>query len=69
MNSDPKILTAREAADRLGVRLDWLYQLVKQRKIEATKDAETGHLTIPTSAVDARLRLMEAKRELEAVKG
>jgi hypothetical protein len=52
------------AAEALGVRPEWIYNLIWRNKIAANKD-ESGRWQIPTAAVEARRRLSEARRAAE----
>jgi excisionase family DNA binding protein len=52
--SQKKELSAVEAAQRLGVGLDYLYGLLWTRKLEGRKVGKRWH--IPTQAVEARLK-------------
>jgi excisionase family DNA binding protein len=53
-------LSAREAAQRLGVRLDSLYALIWAGKLAAHKSDGLWH--VAASAVEERLRAKEAAR-------
>jgi excisionase family DNA binding protein len=52
-------IPARQAAQRLGVGLSYLYHLVWTGKLPAHK--QDGRWFIPTTAVEARLKAREAK--------
>lgn len=53
-------ISPREAAKRLGVRLDSVYGLIWAGKLEAHKFE--GRWRVLTSAVEGRLRSREAQR-------
>ena len=52
-------ISAREAAQRLGLRLDSFYQLVWVGKIPARKS--DGRWLIPATAIEGRLKNREEK--------
>jgi excisionase family DNA binding protein len=49
-----KYLTAREAAQQLGIRLDTMYSLIWARKLRAEK--REGAWKVPAEAVKERLK-------------
>lgn len=53
MNS-PKVLSVREAAQRLGCTLKYVYDLLYSGRLPAQKDGH--HWRIPVEAVEARLK-------------
>ncbi len=57
--SKERELTPRQAAQRLGIRLDALYALIWATKLPARK--QDGRWFIPGTAVEARLKAREAK--------
>lgn len=60
----PAAISPQDAARLLGVRTEWIYSLIWRHKIAATKSA-AGTWLIPREAVEARWRLMEARRDAE----
>lgn len=57
--SKEAILGTAETARRLGLRLDYLYSLLRAGRIRASK--RDGHWEIPVQAVEQRLRAREAR--------
>ena len=60
MSNDTSAVSVFEAAQRLGVRPDWIYSLIWRDKIAATKTV-AGTWEIPIEAVEARKRVQEAR--------
>lgn len=57
--NDKKHVTATEVARELGLRLDYVYMLLRSRRIPASK--KDGRWEIPVAAVVARLKAREAR--------
>ncbi len=63
-NDTTAAISPQDAARLLGVRTEWVYSLIWRNKIAATKSA-AGTWLIPREAVEARRRLMDARRDAE----
>lgn len=59
MEAEKREMTPREAALKLGVRLDTVYGLIWAARIAASK--QDGRWLIPSEAVEARAKRRETK--------
>lgn len=59
--NDKRHVTATEVAREMGLRLDYLYMLLRSGRIPASK--KDGRWEIPVSAVEQRLKAREARND------
>jgi excisionase family DNA binding protein len=55
-------LTVNQGSRYLGVSSDYLTRMLRDGRLEGTKDEATGQWSIPVEALDAHLERVESKR-------
>jgi len=60
---EAKFLSVRRAAELLNIRVEWLYTLIRKRKLHAVKSAR-GQWQISPAVLASRKRWLAARRRL-----